>query len=352
MTMTTKPYRLGLVVGKFSPLHKGHEHVISTAIAHCEQVLVLGYSQPEFQGCEHERRSTWVRRRFPSVINVQLNDIEIARLALLRGIAPRATPRNHEPDGDQQRYLAWLLRDLLVLSPDAIFGSEQYIEPCARTLSDYLNRPVRPVEVDTDRMLYPISASIIRTDVHAQRTWLAPEVYKDFVPRIVFLGGESTGKTTLARAMAEKFDSVWVPEYGRERWEQRGGQLTQEDLVAIGHEQVRREDAFHLKATRYLFCDTSPLTTLGYAGWMFSAAPPDLVELARRPYDLILLCEPDLDFVQDGTRRDNAFRLRQHAWYEKHLTASGRSWARVSGNLADRVQRVIRHLQSLPFGGA
>ena len=58
-----KPYRLGLVVGKFAPFHHGHELVIHTARECCEQVLVLGYSQPEFAGCERERRAAEFRQR-------------------------------------------------------------------------------------------------------------------------------------------------------------------------------------------------------------------------------------------------------------------------------------------------
>jgi HTH-type transcriptional regulator, transcriptional repressor of NAD biosynthesis genes len=347
MSNAVKPYRLGLVVGKFSPLHRGHEHVISTALAQCDQVLVLGYSQPEFEGCERHRREAWIGQRFPEVINVQLDDTEIERLAKHQGIAPRVIPHNLQPDDIQQAYLVWLLRDLLSLRPDAMYGSEHYVTPCARTLSRHLGHPVQAIEVDLARRDCPISATRIRADVHGERAWLAPEVYKDFVPRIVMLGGESTGKSTLAQAMAAKLGTVWVPEYGRERWEQQGGQLSLADLVAIGREQVRRETAHHLQAHRYLLCDTSPLTTLGYAEWMFNAAPSELMALARRPYDMTVLCGLDLPFVQDGTRRDEAFRSLQHEWFMRKLHELAVPYFIVDGLLHERIARIQDLLDSV-----
>ena len=340
-------YRLGLVVGKFSPLHLGHAQVIDAALAQCEQVLVLGYSQPEFRGCERARREAWIAHCFPSVINVQLDDASIhARCAAL-GIAARPLPLNTAADAVHQDYLAWLLRGPVGLAPDAMFGSEAYLAPCAQRLSRQLGHPVHPVCVDAGRSAHPISASRIRADVHAHRAWLAPAVYRDFVPRVVFLGGESSGKTTLAAAMAEHFASVWVPEYGRERWEQCAGRLTEADLIDIGRVQAAREEAMHAQAVRFLFCDTSPLTTLGYAHWMFGTAPPALADLARRRYDLTVLCAPDFAFVQDGTRRDPAFRQQQHAWYEAQLAGSDARWIVATGALKQRVAQVAEALARL-----
>jgi HTH-type transcriptional repressor of NAD biosynthesis genes len=325
-------HQLGLVVGKFSPLHHGHEHVIRTAQACCERVLVLGYSQPLFKGCERARRQAWVAQRFPDVINIQLDGDEVERLARSRGIASRPIPPNHAPDAEQQAYLAWLLHALLGLHPDAMLGSEHYVAPSAALLSQRFGHEVTPICVDLARTAYPISASRIRADVHAHRHWLDPLVYQDFVPRIVLLGGESTGKTTLAQAMATQHDTVWVPEYGRERWLQQGGQLSLADLIDIGRTQISHEAALHRQARRYLFCDTSPLTTLGYAGWMFQAQPPELQAMALRPYDLAVLCEPDFAFVQDGTRQDETFRQRQHDWYVQQLTHRGQAWLSVRGD--------------------
>lgn len=340
----SKLYRLGLVVGKFSPLHQGHEHVIDTARQRCDQVLVLGYSQPDFPGCERHRRAAWVSQRFPDVLNIQLDDAEIQRRCTMLGIPHHPLPDNRQADLVQQHYLAWLLTGPVGLRPDAMVGSEHYIGPCAQVLSEQLGQHVAPVHVDVPRERHPISATRIRQNVHAHRQWLSTHVYKDFVPRIVLLGGESSGKTTLAQALADRHGTTWVPEYGRERWDAQQGQLSLDDLIDIGHVQVAREQDLHLQARTWLFCDTSPLTTLGYAGWMFGQQPPELLALANRPYDLAVLCHPDFSFVQDGTRRDDDFRLEQHAWYQSQLTARRIPWLDARGSLAQRLAQLDQAL--------
>jgi nicotinamide riboside kinase len=82
------------------------------------------------------------------------------------------------------------------------------------------------------------------------------------------------------------------------------------------------------------------LTTLLYSQEMFGRADVELVALAARPYHHTILCEPDFDFVQDGTRRDDAFRRRQHEWYLRELEARGVAYRVVGGALDARVARV------------
>ena len=87
---------------------------------------------------------------------------------------------------------------------------------------------------------------------------MALEIASAFVHRIVLLGGESSGKTTLTAALADHFKTIWVHEYGRELREQQQGILSEEDLLKIGHEQIRRKEHALRSANGYLFCDTSP----------------------------------------------------------------------------------------------
>lgn len=347
MNVPVARHRLGLVVGKFSPLHRGHEHLIAQALAACEQVVVLGYSQPEFPGCGRERRETWVARRFPQVINLQLDGGAVRARCAERGLAWRPTPSNAAPDAEQQDWLAWLLSGPLDLRPDAMFASEAYVYPTCERLARLWGRAVTPVCVDPARAAHPISATQIRRDVHAHRDHLHPDVYRDFVCRVVLLGGESSGKTTLARALAAEFNTAWVPEYGRERWVERDGRLSLQDLLDIGDVQVQREEAMLAQANRLLFCDTSPLTTLGYAGWMFDTQPEALQVLAGRRYDLTVLCEPDFGFVQDGTRQHAEFQRVQHAWYGSQLAQRADPVLRVRGPLHDRLNQARAALSEL-----
>jgi NadR type nicotinamide-nucleotide adenylyltransferase len=177
---------------------------------------------------------------------------------------------------------------------------------------------------------------------------LSPEVAATFVRRVALLGGESSGKTTLAAALAARLGTCWVAEYGRELWEAQAGALTEADLLAIGQEQVRREEAALARARGWLVCDTTPLTTFGYAHWMFGRADPRLAELALRRYDRIVLCRPDFGFVQDGTRREAPFRDEQHAWYRAQLQAGDTPWCEVGGALDQRVDSMVAWLAEPP----
>jgi NadR type nicotinamide-nucleotide adenylyltransferase len=158
--------------------------------------------------------------------------------------------------------------------------------------------------------------------------------------RLCLLGGESAGKTTLAQALAAELGTVWVAEYGRERWLEIGGTFSLDELLHVGQEQVAREDAALPRAHGWLVCDTSPLTTLVYALLDHGSAPDELHQLARRPYDLILLCAPDFDFVQDGARRDAGFRSEQHALTVELLVRFGLPYQLLRGSLEQRLAQL------------
>ena len=203
---------------------------------------------------------------------------------------------------------------------------------------------VEHVCVDRNRIEVPISASIIRADVHASRSWLPACVYASFVERVCILGGESSGKSVLARALAEHLNTTYVAEYGRDLWMAKSGRLDYEDMLQIARRQIEAEQVAARQAFRYVFCDTSPLTTLFYSLDMFGRAEAQLRSLALRPYDGYVLCAPDFEFVQDGTRRDGAFRQRQHEWYVEQLDRAGVWYWVAQGSLAERVEQIARRL--------
>ena len=173
------------------------------------------------------------------------------------------------------------------------------------------------------------------------------------VRRVALLGGESSGKTTLAKQLAEALDTLWVPECGRQRWEAVRRTLTADELLAVARQQVAWEDDYSARASGWLVCDTTPLTTLQYCLFDHGQASAELLSLARRPYALTVVCAPDFGFVQDGCRRDDGFRATQHAWTLDQLRAQGVDWLAVGGTPAQRLQQVLQTLRSasLPTAG-
>lgn len=348
MRPARRHFALGLVVGKFAPLHLGHEWLVAQAAARCERVLVLSYAHPAPEGCGTDRRRAWLSARFPDRSKFEvlaLDDETVAAACAARGITARPMPRDDvTDDAVHQEWLAWLLVEVLQRRPSALFGSEAYISSCAATLARAFGGSVEPVIADLGRVHVPIRATDIRRDPVGRRPFLSPDVAAGFVRRVALLGGESTGKTTLAQALADRLGTAWVAEYGRERWEAQSGQLEEADLRAIAEEQVRREEAAMAQASGWLVCDTTPLTTFGYAHWMFGRSDPRLQALSRRVYERIVLCGTDVAFVQDGTRREPAFREEQQRWYLQQLRTRADRWLEVRGPVASRLEAVVAWL--------
>jgi HTH-type transcriptional repressor of NAD biosynthesis genes len=349
-SMKTKPrprVALGLIVGKFAPLHLGHEWLIDQAAQQCDRLLILSYANPEFDRCEPAVRRRWLNSRFPHHESIVIDTAWLNRECCNRGVAERPLPTNDSRDETQQYFLAWLLRDVLRRVPDALFCSEAYGPACADVLTTTLGREVKAIVVDRDRQNVPVNATRIRRNPQEQRQWMSPDVAAAFVYRIALLGGESSGKTTLATALASHFETICVPEYGRELWEQQSGILSEADLTKIAHEQIRREEDALRSANKYLFCDTSPLTTAGYSIWMFGRVDSELAAIALRAYDGLVLCRPDFPFVQDGTRREETFREQQHEWYQEQLVKLTCPVLEVAGGISQRIAHVEQWLPQL-----
>lgn len=343
MNPAVKRFRRGLVVGKFCPLHRGHMALIDAAIADCDEVLVLSYTRPGFAGCERALREAWLAELYPTIRRLVVDEEALASLTRERGIDPLPFPDNDAPDAVQRRFASWLCWDLCGMAPDAVFTSEDYGDGFAAALGDYLGartgraHTVAHVCLDPARTRIPVSGTAVRRDPHAHREFLDPRVYAHFVERVCLLGGESSGKTTLAAALAVRLGTAWVPEVGRMRWEEQGGRLAYADMLAIAQDQLALENRLAVQARRWLVCDSSALTTVFYSRHDYGAVDPRVQALAQRPYAHTFVCAPDFPFVQDGTRRDAAFRERQHRWYLDALDSAPVSYTVLHGSIDERL---------------
>jgi len=352
MAAPHKLYLRGLVVGKFCPLHRGHMHLIQNAIDACGDVLVISYTKPEYPGLGRATREAWLREVFPGVRSLVVDDASLGRLCASRGLPMRRLPHNDEDAAVHREFTAWLCEAICETTVDAVFTSEDYGDGFALALSAHFGArlpgiaPVRHVCVDLPRAAVPISGTRIRDNLHRHLEYMHPAVYASFVQRICLLGGESSGKTTLAQALAERLGTVCVPEVGREHWEERGGALTYADMRLIAEGQVVREDVLAREARRWLVCDGSALTTVFYSLDGFGRVDPVVRRLAERSYAFTFVCAPDFPFVQDGTRRDAGFSQRQHRWYCSVLEARGVSHVVLEGPVAQRMAAVCRLLES------
>ena len=323
-----KAYRTGVVVGKFDPPHRGHHFLIETASGCCEHLVVI------------------VARRPGEPLPAEL------RAACLREVHPEADVRVVEdavPADDSAGWAAYTCQ-ILGYRPEAAFTSEDYGDAWARAMG------ARHVCVDRERRAVPCSGSRIRADPLGSLGWLSPFMRAVYVRRVCVLGAESTGTTTLAKALAERYGTVWVPEYGREycveKWEE--GYTTDwrtEEFVAIAREQSRREDEAARVANRVVFCDTDAFATAIWHRRYVGRRSPEVEALAlRRPCHLYLLTGDEISFEQDGLRDGEEIRHWMHETFARELAGSGRPWALLRGPHETRLAAGVGLVDALLAG--
>jgi NadR type nicotinamide-nucleotide adenylyltransferase len=316
----TKPFTHALIVGKFAPLHRGHQYLIDCALRESSKVTVLVYAKPDFTAMPQAMRAGWLKEIYPE----------------LTVLEPQKPPPDTADDFTHREFVRQFLIDN-DLQIDAVFTSEEYGDGFAQHLT------VRHRLVDKARIAVPVSGTQVRQDVHAQKGFLHPAVYRSFVQKIVIMGAESTGKSTLAAALAQRFDTRFVAEYGREYHAQRGGVLTLDDYPLIAREHQRLEDEAMMEANRFLFIDTNAITTLAFSYYYNGAGLPDLHQIARDcipRYDLWLVCDDDIPFEQDGWRDTEALRTKMQRMILYDLNERGIRYHLISGNLDRRLETV------------
>jgi NadR type nicotinamide-nucleotide adenylyltransferase len=171
--------------------------------------------------------------------------------------------------------------------------------------------------------------------------------------RIAVYGTESTGKTRLARRLAEHFGEPWSPEYVREFWDARQGRITAGDLDAIARGQIAGEEASAARARRVVFCDTELLTCTIWDDLLFPGSCPAWVraEAERRAggFALYLLCDTDVPFVPDPQRcfPDPGGRERARQVWRDALVARGRPYVEIRGEWPERERAAIAAVESV-----
>ena len=312
-----KTFKTGLVVGKFYPPHRGHKYLIDTAQNQCEQVIVL-VVDTKGQYIPVDLRAKWLK--------------EIHHKALVRVV----------PDiGDDDNSKAWAEYTIKILgqAPDAVFTSEDYGDPYAKFMG------CKHILVDKIRAIVPVSGTKVRFSPQGSWEYLEAPVRAYFTKRICVVGAESTGTTTLAKALAAEYKTVWVPEYGRVYSEAKltatGGDVwSTHEFTHIARMQIKMEDALARESNKIMFCDTDAFATSIWHERYMNFKSPEVEALAReRDYALYIVTNTDIPFVQDGTRDGEHIRQWMHDRFVEKLQQWGKKYIVVSGSLKDRVEK-------------
>lgn len=324
----------GLVIGKFYPPHAGHDHLLDVAQAGCDELTVLVVATST-EALDVELRAAWLRERHPAAriltdvcdlpIDYEDPDVWAAHVEVLRALCPEPV--------------------------DVVFSSEEYGEELARRMGS-----ARHVCVDLPRLRVPISGTAVRADVAAAWSHLGPAARAHFTRRVALVGAESTGTTTLTRALAERHRTAWVEEHGRV-WTERlvaAGTPVEEIVwddaafLAIARFQQEDEDRVARTASPLMFCDTDALATCLWQERYVGRSTPEVEAVAAdRTYALYALTGDEIPFVQDGVRDGEHLRAGMTERFRERLAAQTAPWIEVTGTVEERILAVEVALAAL-----
>ncbi len=343
----------GLILGKFYPPHLGHDFLIRAAASSCDALTVVVLARDD-EGIDVATRVGWLQRNHAQDSNVRVLG---------------AVDNNPTDFGDEALWTLHMRVIRSALSRDAttaslpainlVFSSETYGGELARRFGAH------HVLVDAERFAYPIAATMIREDPVARSDYLSPVVRAGVANRVVILGAESTGSTTLTadlvrayrrRSGYERTSSVDEQghEFGRFKLLRAraasyvcGDAVPQskdlvwrdEEFEQIARRQNELEDARALDTGLLLLCDTDAWTTSLWQERYLGRASREVLALSRNVRALYVVTSPDgVAFTQDGTRDGEELRDEMHRRVVSRLATEGRRFLVVEGSPDERCE--------------
>ncbi len=170
------------------------------------------------------------------------------------------------------------------------------------------------------------------------------------IKRIVVIGPESTGKSTLSEGLAKALHTSWVPEYAREYLSSLPLHYTAPDLLKIAQGQIALEESKLKDANNLLICDTDLYVIKVWSEHSHHACPRWVLEqIASRPYDLYLLTDIDFDWQDDPLREHGSPEMRNYFYqqYKDIVQNSGVPWAAISGGEEQRLHTSLARISQL-----
>jgi HTH-type transcriptional repressor of NAD biosynthesis genes len=321
----------GFLLGKFLPPHAGHVFLCRTAARLCDQLTVLVCSLPD-DPIPGEKRFAWMKEL--------LSDVRVVH-------HDRPVPQEPRDHPDFWNIWKGICQKAHPDPIELVFGSEPYVTRLAEELG------AKPFIVDTARLAFPVSGTAVRENPASVWQFIPGVVRPNFQKRVVLFGAESTGKSTMAEWLAERFSTRFVPEFGRTYDANRKSDIwTSHDFEAIadGHEAMRA--AIAPEAGPVLIEDTDPLLTRVWEEFLLGK--PALADFQRPLADLYLLQDIDMPWRDDGTRYQGDPRAREvfHERCQELLREVRANWRLVSGSSLERraeceseIRKLIRNLK-------
>lgn len=321
----------GLVIDRFDPPHAGHHTLIRAALEQVDELHVAVCGR-EIDEPSAQIRSAWLREVHPDV----------------RTTALEATRPPEDPGAQAEQILIHLgFRPDILFRPDAREGE------LARSLGCRLE------VIPSAAAAIQVEESEIQLDPLKWWDALSSPVRGYYARRVCLVGAESTGKTTLARQLASHYETVWVPEYGREYTSdkmarERDAPWRTEEFIRIARTQCEMENAAARRCNRLLICDTDAFaTSLWHRRYMGHPSPEvEAIAAEHRVPDLYLVTSVDTPFTPDEIRDGEALRTWMHGEFIRGLELQHRSFRLVAGEPRRRFSEAVAAIEELLAPGA
>ncbi len=176
------------------------------------------------------------------------------------------------------------------------------------------------------------------------------------IKKIVVVGPESSGKTTLCKALATHYETSWIPEYARTYLEEKGSNYTYEDLEKIAKGQLHAEDeikSHHTNSIEPVFLDTNLEVIKIWSHIVYGKCSHYVLnELSKRQYDFYLICKPDLNWTPDLLREnpEPENRWKHYHMFVDAILHSNTPFAIIYGKGDDRFERALNAVEEWKCG--
>ena len=171
--------------------------------------------------------------------------------------------------------------------------------------------------------------------------------------KVVVFGPESSGKTTLSRALASHYNVLWIEEFARdylqEKWDKENKVCELNDLLPIAYGQIKLENEYSQKTNKLLICDTDLLETKVYSETYYDGYCDPLLEkyALKNSYDLYILTNIDIPWEKDDLRDKPNEREKMFNAFKETLVKYHRPYIEVSGSLSKRLDTATKAINTL-----
>lgn len=318
------------VFGKFLPFHKGHEAMINFALSKCDFLTVLICCSDK-ENIPNTVRSSWIQKTFENEKKIEVRTFNYLESEL---------PNTSETSESVSKIWADIFKKVL---PDysLLITSEEY----GNFVAAYMN--IQHMAFDIPKKLFPVSATAVRTDVFANWKYLPDSVKPDFAIKVVILGTESTGKTTLAEKLSKHFNCSLVLEAAREIIA-NSNNFSFDDLHLVATEHAKRIDKIILADNPLVIIDTDIHTTKSYSRFTFEKELEISAEIynSNRAY-IYLYLNNDVEYLQDGTRLSEAERNLLDLSHRQVLTDHKIDIIEMKGDWGERFEKAVEQVNKI-----